>query len=30
LSFCIKAQQAGYKVYVDPTVRILHEKKVMI
>jgi hypothetical protein len=30
LSFCVKAQQAGYKVYVDPTVQVYHEKRVLL
>jgi GT2 family glycosyltransferase len=30
VSFCLRAQEKGYKIYIDPTVRVGHEKKVVI
>jgi hypothetical protein len=30
VGFCIKARKHGYKVYVDPTVMIQHEKRVLL
>jgi GT2 family glycosyltransferase len=27
-SFCTKARQAGFKIYVDPTIRVTHHKNV--
>lgn len=29
VSFCKKAQKIGYKIYVDPLVRVGHEKKII-
>ena len=30
VSFCLRAQEKGYKIYIDPTVRVGHEKKEVI
>lgn len=30
VSFCVKARQKGFKIYVDPTVCIPHEKRVLL
>jgi GT2 family glycosyltransferase len=29
VTFCLRAKEKGYKVYVDPTVKVGHEKKVV-
>lgn len=29
-SWCIKAQKAGYKIYLDPSIRVGHHKKIRI
>jgi hypothetical protein len=29
-SWCIKAQEAGYKIYLDPSIRVGHHKKIRI
>jgi hypothetical protein len=29
-SWCIKAQNAGYKIYLDPSIRVGHHKKIRI
>jgi hypothetical protein len=29
-SFCIKATNAGFKIYLDPTVQVVHNKKVSL
>lgn len=29
-SWCIKAQNAGYKIYLDPSIRVAHHKKIRI
>ena len=29
-AFCLKAAEAGFKVFIDPTVRVGHEKKVVL
>jgi hypothetical protein len=30
VSFCIKAKEAGFKIFIDPRVRVLHEKTVVL
>lgn len=30
VAFCLRAKELGFKVYIDPTVRVLHEKKVLL
>jgi GT2 family glycosyltransferase len=30
VAFCLRAQEAGYKIYVDPLVRVGHEKGVVL
>jgi GT2 family glycosyltransferase len=30
VAFCLKAAEAGFKVFIDPTVRVGHEKKIVL
>lgn len=30
VSFCLRAKENGFKIYVDPTVRVGHEKKIVL
>lgn len=30
VAFCLRAKEKGFKVYIDPTIRVLHEKKVLL
>jgi len=30
VSFCIKAKNAGFKIHIDPQIRVLHEKKIKL
>lgn len=30
VAFCLRARENGFKIYIDPLVKVLHEKKVML